>query len=47
MRASDNELRRVAIAELQEQSLELSRALGQSMLAIARLYDQSNTGGSQ
>jgi hypothetical protein len=47
MRASDNELRRVAIAELQEQSLELSRALGQSMLAIARLYDQRNTVGSQ
>jgi hypothetical protein len=47
MLASDEELRRVAIAELQEQSLELTRALGQSKLAIARLYDQGSTGGRQ
>jgi len=47
MRASDNELRRVAIAELQEQSLELSRALGQSTLAVARLYDRGSMGESQ
>jgi hypothetical protein len=47
MLASDNELRRVAIAELQEQSLELTRALGQSKLAIARLYDRGSLGGLQ
>jgi tetratricopeptide (TPR) repeat protein len=47
MLASDEELRRVAVAELQEQSLELTRALGQSKLAIARLYDQGSTGGRQ
>ena len=47
MLASDSELRRVAMAELQEQSLELTRALGQSKLAIARLYDLGSMGGPQ
>jgi hypothetical protein len=47
MLASDTELRRVAIADLQEQSQELSRALGQSKLAIARIYDRARVGEAQ
>jgi tetratricopeptide (TPR) repeat protein len=44
---SDRELRRVAVNELQGQSLELRRALGQSKLAIARLYDKGSMGALQ
>ena len=40
--ASEEEIRRVAIAELQREAEQLSRSLGQSRLAIARLYDQGS-----
>ena len=39
---SETQIRQLAIAQLQQQELELSRALGQSRLAIARLYDNSS-----
>jgi hypothetical protein len=38
---SETQIRQVAIVELEQQESELSRALGQSRLAIARLYDNS------
>jgi hypothetical protein len=41
---SGSDLRRVAIAELEQQSLALSRSLGQSRLAVARLYDRGSAG---
>ena len=44
MASSSAGLRRVAVAELQRQARELSRSLGQSQLAIARLYDQGSIG---
>ena len=43
---SENNLRQVAVAELQDQARALSRSLGQSQLAIARLYDRGSTGVS-
>ncbi|MCZ6829924.1 MAG: hypothetical protein O7F73_10125 [Gammaproteobacteria bacterium] len=43
--ASSSEVRRVAVAELQNQARELSRSLGQSRLAIARLYDKGSIEG--
>ena len=43
---SESGLRRVAIAELEQQALALSRSLGQSRLAVARLYDRSSAGVS-
>jgi hypothetical protein len=39
---SETQIRQVAIAELEQQENEISRALGQSRLAIARLYDSSS-----
>jgi hypothetical protein len=42
--ASGSEVRRVAIAELQQQARELARSLALSKLAVARLYDKSSTG---
>jgi tetratricopeptide (TPR) repeat protein len=45
--ASGGELRRLAITELEGQAQALSRSLGQSRLAIARLYDQGSTGAAQ
>ena len=42
MNASTEEVRRVAVAELQTQARELSRSMGQSKLAIARLYDKGS-----
>ena len=41
---SESGLRRVAIAELEQQAVALSRSLGQSRLAVARLYDRSSVG---
>lgn len=43
---SESGLRRVAIAELEQQAIALSRSLGQSRLAVARLYDRSSAGVS-
>ena len=39
---SESQIRKLAIAQLEQQESELSRALGQSRLAIARLYDESS-----
>lgn len=39
---SETQIRQLAIAQLEQQENELSRALGQSRLAIARLYDDSS-----
>lgn len=39
MGASEKQIRQVAIVELQQQGRALSRALGQSKLAVARLFD--------
>ena len=39
---SESGVRQLAILELERQSQQLSRALGQSSLAIARLYDQES-----
>ena len=44
---SESHLRDVVIAELDQREQQLSRALGQSRLAIARLYDDSSAGGLQ
>jgi hypothetical protein len=44
---SETQIRQLAIAQLEQQELELARALGQSRLAIARLYDNSSAGLSQ
>ena len=41
---SESGLRRVAIAEFEQQAIALSRSLGQSRLAVARLYDRSSRG---
>ncbi len=41
---SESGLRRVAIAELEQQAVALARSLGQSRLAVARLYDRSSAG---
>ena len=40
--AAQQRLRQVAVAELQRQTAQLSHSLGQSRLAIARLYDQGS-----
>ena len=40
--AARQRLRQVAVAELQRQAAQLSHSLGQSRLAIARLYDQGS-----
>jgi len=40
--ASQEEIRRVAIAALERESEQLARSLGQSRLAIARLYDRGS-----
>jgi tetratricopeptide (TPR) repeat protein len=40
--ASQEEIRRVAIAELQSEAEQIARSLGQSKLAMARLYDQGS-----
>ena len=40
--AAQQRLRQVAVAELQRQAAQLSHSLGQSRLAIARLYDQGS-----
>ncbi len=39
---SELQLRRLAVADLEQQEVQLSRALGQSRLAIARLFDKSS-----
>ena len=39
---SEQQLRQLAVAELKQQETQLSRALGQSRLAIARLFDKSS-----
>ena len=44
--ASEQGLRKVAVAELQAQAQQLARSLGQSRLAIARLYDRGSVGAS-
>nr|MDJ0780291.1 hypothetical protein [Gammaproteobacteria bacterium] len=41
---SEASLRQVAMAELSQQARALKRSLGQSQLAIARLYDRGSTG---
>jgi outer membrane protein assembly factor BamD (BamD/ComL family) len=41
---SNNRVRHLAIAELQNQTRELTRSLGQSKLAVARLYDRGSLG---
>ncbi len=41
---SESGLRQVAMAELAQQARALKRSLGQSQLAIARLYDRGSTG---
>ncbi len=41
---SETGLRQVAMAELSQQARALKRSLGQSQLAIARLYDRGSTG---
>lgn len=41
---SEAGLRQVAMAELSQQARALKRSLGQSQLAIARLYDRGSTG---
>ncbi|MEP5764069.1 MAG: hypothetical protein ABJ308_05730 [Halieaceae bacterium] len=43
---SEQGLRQVAVAELEAQAQQLSRSLGQSRLAIARLYDRGSVGVS-
>lgn len=43
---SEMQIRQLAIAQLERQEHELSRALGQSRLAIARLYDNSSAQAS-
>ena len=40
--AAREQLRQVAVAELERQAAQLSHYLGQSRLAIARLYDQGS-----
>jgi hypothetical protein len=40
--AAQQQLRQVAVAELERQAAQLSHSLGQSRLAIARLYDQGS-----
>ena len=42
--SSETALRQVAVAELRAQERALSHSLGQSRLAVARLYDRSSTG---
>jgi hypothetical protein len=42
---SSNNIKTIAIAELQNQAQELARYIGQSQLAIARLYDKGAAGG--
>ena len=44
--ASGQALRQVAVSELQQQEQALSLSLGQSRLAIARLYDLGSMGGA-
>jgi hypothetical protein len=44
---SESGLRQVAIAELERQARALKHSLGQSRLAVARLYDASSTGLSR
>jgi tetratricopeptide (TPR) repeat protein len=44
---SGAEVRRVAVTELEGQALALSRSLGQSKLAIARLYDIGSVGDAR
>ncbi len=44
---SESGLRQVAVAELSQQARALKRSLGQSQLAIARLYDRSSTGAGR
>jgi tetratricopeptide (TPR) repeat protein len=41
---SSEQVRRVAVAELKNQERQLSRSLGQSKLAVARLYDKGSMG---
>jgi hypothetical protein len=43
---SETQIRQLAIAQLEQHENELSRALGQSRLAIARLYDNSSAEAS-
>jgi hypothetical protein len=45
--ASGTQVRRVAVAELKRQALALSHSLGQSKLAIARLYDLGSVGDAR
>ncbi len=44
---SEASLRQVAMAELSQQARALKRSLGQSQLAIARLYDRGSTGAGR
>lgn len=44
---SESQLRSVAVSELEQQEKQLARSLGQSRLAIARLYDEHSPGVSQ
>jgi hypothetical protein len=47
MQVSESEIRRVAVAELQQQAGQLARALGYARLGVARLYDRASTGQSR
>jgi len=47
MQVSESEIRRVAVAELQDQAGQLARALGYARLGVARLYDRASTGQVQ
>jgi hypothetical protein len=45
--ATGGELRRLAVLDLEGQAQALSRSLGRSRLAIARLYDQGSSGAAE
>lgn len=42
IRESELQIRSIAVAELEHQSIQLAKALGQSRLAMARLYDRGS-----
>ena len=42
IRESELQIRAIAVAELEHQSMQLAKALGQSRLAMAKLYDRGS-----